>query len=74
MIGLSVALGYGDAIDQFCVYEYGLALQDARINPTLSLAPFASIEMAVCVVKYDEQPIPILTDHFLLAALVLARS
>lgn len=43
-------------------------------SSTLSLAPFASIKMAVCVVKYDEQPIPILTDHFLLAALVLARS
>lgn len=71
MICLSVA---GDAIVQFCDYEYGLALQDTCINPTLSLAPFASIEMAVCVVKYDEQPIPILTDHFLLAALVLARS
>lgn len=68
---LSVALGCGDAIVQFCVYEYGFALQDACINP---LAPFASIEMAVCVVKDYEQPIPILTDHFLLAALVLARS
>lgn len=43
-------------------------------QPSRSLAPFASIEMAVCVVKYYEQPIPILTDHFLLAALVLARS